>query len=144
MGNKWSKSYNCTGSLPTHILGRGTSRWSTAVYLSGRDEARSLGRPRCIVCTGQSTREEKAAWIENCRDLQRSLTFNWVFWHMRSYPGPRKEPPKKIRGNNSLELTQDCKEVSVPTSHSGKSYYLQASGENTQKLFVSTVGQNFS
>lgn len=54
MENKWSESHNYTGSLPIHILGRGRSRWSTAVSLSRRNELGVWGG----VCYAQGRKQE--------------------------------------------------------------------------------------
>ena len=100
MPNEWSASYSCAGSWPGHIVTREReSAWSTAVFLSGKDEAGSLGRPRNLY-SQNSVLENRELYrylaLKICRGRLVSLQLS-ADQHTRKYPRPRKEPLIRVR-----------------------------------------------
>lgn len=112
------------------------SEWKRWSWESG--EAKVYGMHRAEYQRGDSCTE---------RELQRSAEISSLQLrtarHMRSYPRPRKEPPKKRELFTGTHTGLQRSFYSHQPQWK-KSYHLQANGENTQKDFVSTVGQNFS
>lgn len=98
-----------------HLLQGGGN---TAVFLSERDEAGSLGRPRCLAFTGQSTIEERDVQRESPRVLQSYPTSLQLSTdqHMKNLPKVQERVIQKYQRDQSQELsgTQSWKQFLFP------------------------------
>lgn len=95
-----------------------------------------FGRPRRLVFTGWSTREERAAQRECYRGLQRIFCKpSAEYCSAHEILQPREKPPKKFQ-RSLTEANPGLAIVSVPTCQNGKSYNLQANGKNSQRVLA--------
>lgn len=96
MGNKWSATYNCCGSLPVRVVGiqvehSSLSEWNGCSWC--------LGRPSCLAFMDQSIMEERAAQI-SCRPSPE-------YWSAHEkLPKVRESFTQKHLREHSLGLTQ--------------------------------------